>query len=196
MKYIKNHKEVREEIISVASKIFSRFGLKKTRFEEIALASKKAKSSLYFYFRNKEEIYAAVIEKEAKQLRTELIKNIQDIKDPSEKLRIYILLRIQKLREVNNYYSSLKNEYLSNFQFIEKIREDHDKKEIEIIENILKEGVKKGIFEVKDSKLAASSIVTAMKSFELNLIISEEDPDRINNINKVINFLLYGIIRR
>ena len=41
--------EVRAEIIHVARKIFTRYGFKKTTMEEIAAASRKGKSSIYYY---------------------------------------------------------------------------------------------------------------------------------------------------
>jgi AcrR family transcriptional regulator len=61
--------EVRDKIVSVASKIFTRFGFKKTTMEEIAMASKKGKSSIYYYFNSKEDIFRAVVEKRSCRIK-------------------------------------------------------------------------------------------------------------------------------
>ena len=56
--------EVRTQIVDVARKIFTRYGFRKTTMEEIAAASHKGKSSIYYYFPGKEDIFKAVVEKE------------------------------------------------------------------------------------------------------------------------------------
>jgi AcrR family transcriptional regulator len=61
--------EVRTHIVGVARKIFTRNGFRKTTMEEIAGVSQKGKSSIYYYFNSKEEIFRAVVEKEARELK-------------------------------------------------------------------------------------------------------------------------------
>ncbi|MCK7536282.1 MAG: TetR/AcrR family transcriptional regulator [Marinilabiliales bacterium] len=58
--------EYRRRIILTASKIFSHYGFRKTTMEEISRALKKGKSSIYYYFGSKEEIFEAVVLYEAK----------------------------------------------------------------------------------------------------------------------------------
>jgi AcrR family transcriptional regulator len=66
--------KAREEIVEIARGIFAKFGFRKTSMDEIAKAVKKAKSSLYYYFQNKEEVFQAVIEREAKCFEGENFK--------------------------------------------------------------------------------------------------------------------------
>ena len=68
--------EIRDQIVSSARQVFSRFGFKKTTMDEIAQGARKGKSSIYYYFTSKEDIYRAVIEKEATILRDEVQKAI------------------------------------------------------------------------------------------------------------------------
>ena len=55
---------IREEIMEHAQILFRQFGLKKTTMEDIAKSMGKGKSTLYYYFCSKEEIFDAVILKE------------------------------------------------------------------------------------------------------------------------------------
>ncbi len=64
--------EIRNHIVGVARKIFTRNGFKKTTMEEIAEVSQKGKSSIYYYFASKEEIFRAVVENEARELKERL----------------------------------------------------------------------------------------------------------------------------
>ena len=106
--------EVKSSIVTVARQIFSRFGFKKTTMDEIALASRKGKSSIYYYFESKEDIFQAVVEKEASMLKRELQEAIKPIGDPREKLKVYVLVRMNTLKKLANYYDAIRSEYLSH----------------------------------------------------------------------------------
>ena len=108
------HEEARMKIVEIARNIFTHFGFKKTTMEEIALATRKGKSSIYYYFNSKEDIFKAVVEKEAEELKEELYKKIADIEDPIERLKVYITVRMRKLNKLTNFYTALKSDYLSH----------------------------------------------------------------------------------
>ena len=55
--------EVKDTIVGVARNIFSRFGFKKTTMDEIAIAARKGKSSIYYYFTSKEEIIRLLLKR-------------------------------------------------------------------------------------------------------------------------------------
>jgi len=101
--------EVKNSIIAVARQIFSRFGFKKTTMDEIAIASRKGKSSIYYYFESKEDIFQAVVEKEASMLKRELQEAIKQVADPKEKLKVYVLVRMKTLKNLANYYDGASN---------------------------------------------------------------------------------------
>ncbi len=52
--------------------------------EEISRALKKGKSSIYYYFSSKEEIFEAVVLYEANQLRTQLTTAIKSVESPPD----------------------------------------------------------------------------------------------------------------
>ena len=52
------------EILSTAKNLFAQHGLKKTTMEDIANAMGKGKSTLYYYFPGKIEIFEAVVDEE------------------------------------------------------------------------------------------------------------------------------------
>jgi AcrR family transcriptional regulator len=188
--------EIRNQIISAARQIFSKYGYRKTSMEEIARKVKKGKSSIYYYFPGKEDIYKAVIEHEAELLKNTILKNIEPIDDPSEKLRIYVKVRMKTLKETVNYYLAIRSELLHNLDFINKTREKYDKEEVEILEALLKEGVKLKLFQVEDTNLAAIAIVTAMKGLEAPLFKPYYYRNYEDHIQHVLDILFYGIIKR
>jgi AcrR family transcriptional regulator len=188
--------EVKEAIVNVARHIFSRFGFKKTTMDEIAIASRKGKSSIYYYFASKEEIFQAVVEKEAEILKQELIKATNETDSPAQKLKMHVLIRMRTLEKLANFYSAIKDDYLGHLDFIEKIRKKYDQEEIQMMESILVEGVKNGIFEIDDTSLAAIAIVTALKGMEIPLFWGVEEKDLETRLDHLIHILFNGVMKR
>jgi len=193
---IKDNDEIRDHIILAAGTIFSHFGFKKATMEEIASATRKGKSSIYYYFKSKEEIFQAVVEKEAEELRGELMEEISKYDDPMEQLRGYILVRMRKLKKVTNFYDALKSDYLSHLEFINKIRKRFDEDEIHIVTQILQTGINNGKFDVESPELSAVAIVTAMKGLEIPLFIQKSQGNLEIRLDSLIKFLFYGLVKR
>jgi AcrR family transcriptional regulator len=188
--------EIRSKIINVASKIFTRYGFKKTTMDEIAIASRKGKSSIYYYFNSKEDIFRAVVEKEAEELKMDLRKEVSQIDDPIEQLSTYILFRMHKMKTLSNFYAALKSDYLNHLEFIEKIRKNYDQNEVKIVTEILQRGIKHNKFVIEDPGLSAVAIVTAMKGLEIPLFINKNHGNIEDRLDNLIKILFYGLVKR
>ncbi|RLD63689.1 MAG: TetR/AcrR family transcriptional regulator [Bacteroidetes bacterium] len=192
----KNAKEdVKTFIINVAQKTFSHFGFKKTTVDDIAQAARKGKSSIYYYFNSKEEIFEAVVEKEATTLITEILNEINTTDDPKEKIKKYILARMNGIKNLGNFYNALKNDYLSSFESIERLRIKYDNEEHNIIKNILQEGIEKDFFKIENTDKTSKAIVTAMKGLEIPLIISDNKNEIEDRLDGLLDILFYGICK-
>lgn len=188
-----------EKILNAARDIFSRYGFRKATIEEIAHAVHMGKSSIYYYYKSKEEIFKAVVEKEAELFRQDLIQKIAEGKTAKEKLQAYIIGRMIKFKRLSNFYAAISTDYLSDLPFISEVRKKYDIEESLLIQNILIEGQVKGEFsQIEEPGLAATTIVIAMKGLEYPLIISESkgEEDLSIKIEKLLDILFYGIIKR
>ena len=188
--------EVKDAIVNVARHIFSRFGFRKTTMDEIAIASRKGKSSIYYYFASKEEIFKAVVEKEASIMKDELIKAHAEAESPAQKLKMHVLVRMRTMEKLANFYSAIKDDYLSHLDFIDKVRKKYDQEEIQMMEQILIEGVEKGTFEIEDTALAATAIVTVLKGMEIPLFWGVEEQDVERRLEHLIHILFHGVMKR
>ncbi|NOQ27549.1 MAG: TetR family transcriptional regulator [Bacteroidales bacterium] len=194
---IKKQKTAKLKIVNIAADIFSTFGFKKTTMDDIARAAGIGKSSIYYYFKSKEEIFEAVVRNEAKQLSGELEKKVLNANDnPKDKIRNYVFLRMKYLNEMVNFYEALKNDYLGNLAFTERIRRKYDKEERQTIKEILDEGVNKGIFKLTNTKLAAIVLVTFLKGLEKSMIIEQKfDMKELEtNLDDILHILFYGMV--
>ena len=189
--------EVRDHIVSVACKIFNRHGFKKTTMDEIAVACHKGKSSIYYYFKSKEEIFRAVVEREADELKERLDRTIRKDDQAVDRLKAYILFRLHRVRSLENFYAALNEDSLSHMDFILEIRRNFDREERMLVREILDDGMRNGSFQITSSEIGAIAISTMMKGLELPLLLSEEHKaDREELLEDLIRVLFYGIIKR
>lgn len=190
--------DYKECIVEAARELFARYGFRKTTMDDIAQSLGKAKSSVYYYFKGKEDIFEAVVDAEAKLFRKKLSAVVREERnDPREQLRKYVKVRMESIQQTASFYSMMKDEYLSHLQFINKSREKYYSKEISTLETIIKHGINKGVFEDKDPYMAALAILTSMQGMEhplfLGYIHSREVEIRLND---ALDIIFYGIVKR
>lgn len=183
----------REHILQAAGRVFERFGFHKSSMNDIAVAARKGRRTLYTYFRSKEEIFRAVIDTEVKSLEEKLEKIAHQNIPPDEKLRAYFHARMNAIRELTIFYEALREDLINNLGIVERIREDYDKREIALIQSILDEGTATGIFSMEDSRLAAEAMVLATKGFEIAIFMGRNDFDHNRLIDPLIGLLYTGL---
>ncbi|HYX56734.1 MAG TPA: TetR/AcrR family transcriptional regulator [Nitrososphaeraceae archaeon] len=64
--------KAKEKIVESALFTFSKYGYDRTRMEDIAEEAKVSKGTLYLYFRNKEELFYAISERNITKLKEQL----------------------------------------------------------------------------------------------------------------------------
>jgi len=191
-----NKEEFRKKIINTAGQIFSRYGFRKTTMDEISKALKMGKSSIYYYFPGKEEIFEAVVLNEANILRNELTKAIKSVESPLEKMRNYVFVRMKAFEKLSNYYNAIFDKNLDHFDFVETIRAKYDREELAILRLILYDGARKKVFSVANSEYTALAVQTALKGLEVPLFWKKKDVDIEERLNGILDVLFYGIVRK
>ena len=101
---------MKSEILNGAQKLFQQYGLKKTTMDEIATACGRAKSTLYYYFDSKEDVFDAVLHLEIINLRKLVKSKVDTCKSMAEKVQTYILEFHKEVINKANLYSILKKE--------------------------------------------------------------------------------------
>ncbi len=191
-----NKEEYRREIILNAIKIFSKYGFKKTTMDQISRALKKGKSSIYYYYGSKEEIFEAVVLYEANQLRRRLTATIKAVDSPADKLTNYIFVRMRAFEKLSNYYNAIFDKNLDHYEFIEKIRTRYDREELAILRLLIYLGKQRGTFKVDDSEYTAMAIQTVLKGFEVPMFWRKRDLNNENRLNAILKVIFNGILNK
>ena len=166
--------KTREKLIDVARQLFAHKGIENTTMSDIANASDKGRRTIYTYFKSKKEIYNAVIERESEQLVARLRDVVKSDLSPEEKLNRFIDLRVDVIVEaIMQYYDGnvmLRSLFMRNVKKIEKIRYMALEKEREILDEIVREGLKSGVFDAERTRDLFPAVVMISQGLELSYL--------------------------
>ncbi|MFO7789874.1 MAG: TetR/AcrR family transcriptional regulator [Bacteroidota bacterium] len=193
---MKKSDTIKGKLIIAAQKCFSRFGFEKATMNDIAREARKGKSSLYYYFKSKEDIFEAVVKTEAENFKDEVNKAMNQENDLKTRVSLYFTLRMKRFKELVNLYAIMRDDYLEKLDFIENIRETYDKEELEFIQSMLQEGVEKNEFHVKSITDTSYALAAALKGLEFPLFFNPNEQKLSERIDALLDILFYGIVKK
>lgn len=191
------NESVKASILEAARSLFAKYGYKKTTMEDIALELHKGKSSLYYYFKNKEDIFQAVIDWEQGVLLKKLHEVVESDKEPKDKLNDYVLTRMKTISELENYFKALTDERFGGVEFVKNVKESSEREEVEMIKSILDDGIADESFQIKNTLMGAMAIALSLKGVELPMFqATNKFEDVVEHVHNVMNILFFGLIKR
>lgn len=162
--------QTRQKLIEVARDLFAHKGLEATTMNDIAASSGRGRRTLYTYFRNKEEIYYAVIEEELDHLSEKMDEVASMDVEPEEKIFYLVYSHLSIIRDTVARNGSLRAEFFRNIWMVEKVRKQFDEEEHRILVQVLKEGVEQKRFRIENVDLIADIIHYSLKGLEVPYI--------------------------
>ncbi len=180
-------------LIEVSRDLFAQRGKRNITMNEIAEASQKGRRTLYTYFNNKEEIFKAVIDKELEYLFEELSKVMTLDLSPDEKLKTLAITHLDTIKYVVNRNGSLRADFFTDIYQVERARRKINSKEIQMIRDILKEGVQQKIFKRMDLDLSAVIVFHLIKGLEVPYIRKSLTNSFEKNKENIFDFIFNGI---
>lgn len=190
------------EIIDTARDLFKRSGFKKTTMGDIARSLGRAKSSLYYYYPSKEEIFEAVLHAEMDELLDQIHQSIRLADSSKEKLKIYCRCRLIKLNELCNLSDALKSEISELHELhctMTDLKRQFDTTHVELVREILEEGVSNGEFKkinADNIELVAYLMVSSFRGLAAPLMVSQSLSPRLDlQIESIVDIMVEGIGR-
>lgn len=162
--------KTRQKLLEVARDLFAHKGLEATTMNDIAAASGRGRRTLYTYFRNKEEIYYAVIEEELERLSEKMDEVAAMNVEPEEKIFAMIYAHLSIIRDTVARNGTLRAEFFRNIWMVEKARKNFDEDEIELLRKVYSEGKADGEFDIDNVDLVADITHYCIKGLEVPFI--------------------------
>jgi AcrR family transcriptional regulator len=162
--------KTKRNLIEVARQIFAKKGIESTTMNEIAEASGYGRRTIYTYFKNKKDIYKAVIGSELQKLYSSLEDVIKRDLNADDKLMMFTFFRLEIIKDVVTRNGTLRADFFRDIWLVENVRKEFDKREIHYLENILADGCKSGVFSINDIPKTAEILHYALKGLEVPVI--------------------------
>lgn len=95
------------QILQAAQQLFQKHGFQKVSMDDVAKAIGKGRSSLYYYYKSKDEIFEAVIDAEIKDILNEIGKVMEKADTIEEKIRAFCTAKIRIARKRRSFFVAL-----------------------------------------------------------------------------------------
>src|SRR5699024_6203230 len=156
------------------------YGLKKTTMTDIAKAAGKSKGTLYYYFKDKEDIFDKVIKLEIHEVFQTVKTAVDKQPDAINMLKTYIITKIKTLREKTNLFRLVIEDDPHghmNKKF-RGLRNKYDKEERIMIKHILSKGVANNLLTdniLTDIDVISNLLVSCVRGIALDIIVNNRN---------------------
>ena len=189
--------KTKAKLVDVARQLFAKMGVENTTMNDIALASKKGRRTLYTYFKSKDEIYLAVVESELDILSDMMKRVAERDMSPDKKMLEMIYTRLDAVKEVVYRNGTLRAYFFRDIWRVEKVRKKFDTKEVLLFKGVLQEGNDKGVFHIDDIDMTANLVHYCVKGIEVPYIRGQIGADLdMETRKKYVANIVFGALHR
>lgn len=189
-------KDVRKKIIEAASEVFSVYGYEKTTVEDIAKMADKAKTTVYYYFAGKAEIFAAALDEELSGMCSALAEYRRtESESIVERFREYLKKRMEVVLESRLYKKFLpemlkrdnKSE-LSSIFF--KARTNFEMYERQFFKALCSYAKNAGALDSKvRPEIFAEMLGMVLNGAEMQILVSDDKTASMATYEEMVNFI-------
>jgi len=183
----------REKIIAAAGRFFGEKGYHNTTTAEIAEAAGVAAGTIYIYFASKEELLVAVFEEFLGVHMERLREGIAREQDPEAKVRRLISLGLQLMEENPDSARIFLSQLRQSTKMIKMVAKRSSRAYKDIIEEVLEEGVRRGVCRPMNVRAVASMLFGAFQVSVLDWVADDCSYSLVAQADELSEFVLVGI---
>lgn len=165
----------KDTIAKAAIYCFAKQGLTNTSIQDIANEANVSKSLVFYYYKNKENLFINLVKKQQINDLEEIKEIIKNTHDPLEQFSNIIdhILSVLKEKEHLDILKIIHSEFMKNpFNQIKNEIESYIHDIINLISSVIDKGIEKGYFRKINSKLVTINIFSFMLFLTKELIYS------------------------
>jgi len=180
----------RYEISQAAIQLFLQKGFTETSMREIAAAAKTGKSTLYDYFKTKDEVLISMIEGMIQGATSEAQSIIEQPLPAIERLRQVMMRHIEYLAARKEVYLKLSFEVQRLSHESQQRIQMHRHAYQDLVRKLIDEGIAEGTIRKVDSLVAARTLITALTPA---VYTSRPSGTPEHMLNEIFDIILKGI---
>lgn len=187
--------KTKAKLVDVARQLFAKKGVEATTMNDIAVASKKGRRTLYTYFKNKDQIYMAVVESELKMLSDTMDKVARKPTVPDKKILELITTHLDIIKMAVYRNGTLRADFFRDIWRVEAMRKYFDSNEIKLFREVLKEGKDQGLFDIDNVEITADILHYCIKGIEVPYIRGQIGEDLDDETGwRYVSKIVYGAL--
>lgn len=178
--------KTKRKIFETSMKLFAEKGYDATSIEEITATVGVAKGTLYYHFSSKEEIFKFLVEEGVKLLKNSIAIKTAKLNSNIDKIRAVVLIELKVLVKYESFMTIILSEIWGTGERSKMCR-DYVFEYIQMIQEIVEEGMKKGEIIEANPNVIASGIfgfVCSSLIYKLRREKNIEVPELFNEIDK------------
>ncbi len=185
----------KEQILKAASKVFDKYGLVKTKLDDIAKECGIKKTAVYYYFKNKDEIIQTMFLRDIDKIKNSIIQKVNSQKSAIEKLKTYLYEKTESIRYMMKYFDLFMKEDapLIYRELALRERKKGLEEEVRFLKEILNEGKQKGEFKNMDIMPIIYLLIGSTYTLGLEEYFYSANSDMKKETDKIMQILLEGI---
>ncbi len=182
--------DTKNKIVEAARRVFAEHGYAQANMRLIARSAETSVGGLYLYFKNKEDLCLTLMKESLDGYNRETREALQGIQDPAEALTCFISFSINSAK--NWKEKILFQDREQGFSFGMELKKKFFRERREMLETIIREGIKQGAFRECDVTETAKIVFNVLRGFFVSLLI---DNEALFSAEKCIDVFLYGLLR-
>jgi AcrR family transcriptional regulator len=191
------------QVIKAAQQLFRQYGLQKVTMDDVARAVGKGRSSLYYYYKNKIEIFGAVMDVEIGEILAEMARAVDKAVGVEEKIRAFCVTKLKEARKRREFYATLETamdaDERSHYAKAEHtIRAKMMAQEGDLVRKILTGGVANGELRPVDPKELEGLVFVLLSSIHglKRELVTDNDFRRIEPaVHTLARMVVHGLTR-
>lgn len=185
-----------QRIFKTALSLFSRFGYKKTTVEDVATALGMTKSNLYFYVKNKQDLYEKTVGNELIQWRDSVTDAVNNTEDVMDKFQVMARQSFDYLRTHKDLRQILINDpTIFTLSPDEDRFSDINQGAMTLIRSVLIKGIESGRFIPVDVPHTAELLFSIYIMFLIKTYVKSDSSSAAAMYDQGLTLILRGLLK-
>jgi len=190
----KRDEEKRKNILESATKVFAEKGFADTKIQDIANESGVAHGTIYLYFKSKDALFMSIFQENLAELISYIGSEIQKETSSEDKFRRMISLQLEIIESNPDLTKLILIEFPGTGKFLNNGNIDVLSNYIDLIGDLLNEGINEGVFSTGiRTEIAATMVYAAMQGVATRWLLDGMSYSLKEIKGQIADFLLKGL---
>ncbi len=157
------------QILQAAMQLYLKHGLKKVTMDDVSKIIGKSRSSLYYYYKNRDEIFEAVMDALISEVQGEIAAAVEKADSLEGKVRAFCLTKVKTSEDKKDFFSSIEagmdaEEISRHNQVMSDVHKRLIKSETSLLKKVFNAAVKSGEIRALKPKELSTLIFILLSS--------------------------------